>query len=122
MIIIAVMLVITLIKTSLLGLGLISILIATLSLFIIKKLSLSHDLTLAFTKIYNIALYGHLSLYAILCIKLLFFNDVTDIPAFIAGHLIIHHILSGLTSVLLMFFTIKLYVNRKSLMSAQKVH
>ncbi|WP_339143777.1 hypothetical protein [Pseudoalteromonas galatheae] len=102
---------IVLIKTSLLGLGSVSILLSvvfTVALHL-NLPALPVNAKSKFIKSFRFALFAHLLGYLLLLSKLLFIAGWQDVPMFIASHLVMHHIWSGLIAAILTFFTIMKY-------------
>ncbi|ALO41392.1 hypothetical protein [Pseudoalteromonas phenolica] len=100
-----------LIKLSILGLGMLSIVTAFSSLFLLKVMQkkLSERLINRFRKKFKIALWGHISIYGALIGKLTFIDGISDIPAFLASHLVVHHMASGLIAATLLIMSLRTY-------------
>ena len=100
-----------LIKLSILGLGMLTIISAFVGLLLLKVMhkKLSELLVNRFSKKFKIALCGHISVYIAFIGKMIFINDLSDIPTFLASHLVIHHIASGLIAATLMIMSLKTY-------------
>ena len=75
---------------------------------------LTERLASQFRNIFKIALVGHGSVYTILVVKIVFIDSLQAIPAFIAAHVLIHHLLSALTGAALCFMLIRLYFKDKA--------
>ncbi|KZN37641.1 hypothetical protein [Pseudoalteromonas luteoviolacea] len=119
--IIAYVLAAILIKTSILGLGAVSILICLFSILVINlnKQRLASTIQLKFKRIFKLALLGHTSAYLGLFIKALFIDGAEDLPAFIVSHLLLHHVLCALVAGTVTFLTLRLYAQTKQLASQQ---
>ena len=100
-----------LIKLSILGLGMLTIISAFVGLLLLKVMhkKLSELLVNRFSKKFKIALYGHISVYIAFIGKMIFIDDLSDIPAFLASHLVIHHIASGLIAATLIVMSLRTY-------------
>jgi hypothetical protein len=103
-------------KTSLLGLGAITLLLCVLALIAMKILGqhLSRPLQQRIAQIFRIGIYLHLSTYLLLIIKLLFIDGWQDVPAFLLGHLVLHHAVSALIGAILIVMTIRIYNHRSA--------
>ncbi|MCG7541952.1 hypothetical protein [Pseudoalteromonas sp. OF7H-1] len=102
---------IVLIKTSLLGLGIISILLS-IAFIVALRLNLPAlpvNAKSKFIKSFKFVLFAHLLGYLLLVSKLLLIDGWQDVPMFIASHLIMHHIWSGLIAAILTLTTILKY-------------
>ncbi|NSY36028.1 hypothetical protein DS891_21175 [Pseudoalteromonas sp. JC28] len=102
---------IVLIKTSLLGLGLVSIVLSTVFILALHLNipTLSTNAKSEFIKSFKFVTFSHLLGYLLLLGKLLFIDGWQDVPMFIASHLIMHHIWSGLIAAILTLTTILKY-------------
>ncbi|MCG7548393.1 hypothetical protein [Pseudoalteromonas sp. Of7M-16] len=111
----AFILVIVLVKTSLLGLGGISIVIAALSLLIIKLTSLDISMShrLQFKRLFKVALWGHISAYLALFLKVILIDGFEDIPTFIVSHLILHHVLCATVAGVSVFLALRIYTDHR---------
>ncbi|MCF6438209.1 hypothetical protein L1077_02020 [Pseudoalteromonas luteoviolacea] len=120
----AYILVIVLVKTSLLGLGAISILLAMLALLVIKyaPLKIEQQTKSQFNKIYLVVLFGHLSAYIGLLIKAFFIDGIEDIPTFIVSHLVLHHILCALVAGVTTFMALRIFTAQRNHNSATVTH
>ncbi|MBQ4812239.1 hypothetical protein J8M20_12860 [Pseudoalteromonas luteoviolacea] len=109
--IIAYILVAILVKTSLLGLGVVSILLSIFALCVmsINKLPISELVRQKFKRVFKVALAGHMCAYLSLLVKALFIDGVQDIPAFIVSHLVLHHILCAFVAGVVTFLTLRVY-------------
>lgn len=67
-----------------------------------------------FRKKFKIALWGHISVYIAFIGKMIFIDDFNDIPAFLASHLVIHHMASGLIAATLIIMSLRTYKQLKS--------
>ncbi|AUJ69128.1 MULTISPECIES: hypothetical protein [unclassified Pseudoalteromonas] len=102
---------IVLIKTSLLGLGLVSIVLSTVFILALHLNipTLSTNAKSEFIKSFKFVTFSHLLGYLLLLGKLLFIDGWQDVPMFIASHLIMHHIWSGLIAAILTLTTLLKY-------------
>lgn len=100
-----------LIKLSILGFGILSVVTAFIGLLLLKVMhkKLSELLIIRFSKKFKIALWGHTSVYIAFIGKMLFIDDFSDVPAFLASHLVIHHMVSGLIAATLMIMSLRTY-------------
>jgi hypothetical protein len=100
-----------LIKLSILGLGMLSIITAFVGLLLLKVMNkkLSELLIIRFSKKFKIALWGHISVYIAFIGKMIFIDDFSDVPAFLASHLVIHHLASGFIAATLMIMSLRTY-------------
>ncbi|KJY83811.1 hypothetical protein CWB89_12630 [Pseudoalteromonas piscicida] len=100
-----------LIKTSLLGLGVVSIVLSTVFILALHLNipALSANAKNQFVKSFKLVLFAHLLGYLLLVSKLLLIDGWQDVPMFIASHLIMHHIWSGLIAAILTLTTILKY-------------
>jgi hypothetical protein len=105
-----------LIKLSILGLGMLSIITAFVGLLLLKVMNkkLSELLINRLSKKFKIALWGHISVYIAFIGKMILINDFNDIPAFLASHLVIHHVASGLIAATLMTMSLRTYNQLKA--------
>jgi hypothetical protein len=103
-------------KTSLLGLGGISLVLCCVALIALKIFGnhLATPLKQRIAQLFRIAISLHLSVYALLFIKLSLIDGWQDIPAFLLGHLVLHHAFSALIGAILIVMTIRLYNHRHS--------
>ncbi|WP_063381365.1 hypothetical protein [Pseudoalteromonas luteoviolacea] len=109
--IIAYILAAILVKTSLLGLGTVSIILSILALLIvgINGLNLPSITRAKFKRIFKVALAGHLLAYLGLLVKVVLIDGAEDIPALIVSHLVLHHVLSALVAGTITYLTLRLY-------------
>ncbi|WP_419149656.1 hypothetical protein [Pseudoalteromonas 'SMAR'] len=100
-----------LIKTSLLGLGMVTIALAAGFSVLLRLLSRLFDanVTKKLRQLFTIAMVAHLLAYLALIIKLLLLQGWQDIPMFIASHIVIHHVWCGLTALLITVLTLSNY-------------
>ena len=100
-----------LIKLSLLGLGMLSIISAFVGLLFLKVIhkKLSEWLINRFRKKFKITVWGHISVYIIFIGKMIFIDGFSAIPAFFASHLVIHHMASGLIATTLIIMSFRTY-------------
>ncbi len=103
-------------KTSLLGLGAMTLLLCVLALIAMKILGkhLSRPLQQRIAQIFRVGIYLHLSTYAMLLVKLLFIDGWEDVPAFLLGHLVLHHAFSAFIGAILIVLTIRIYNHRSA--------
>ncbi|MCF2856396.1 hypothetical protein L1286_02850 [Pseudoalteromonas sp. SMS1] len=106
-----------LIKTSLLGLGLVSIMVCFCAMLILtfNRPRIVSTIRAKFLRLFKIALFGHISAYLGLLIKAYFIDGVEDIPAFIVGHFVLHHILCAIVAGTVTILTLRLYTQSKHL-------
>ncbi|WP_105199242.1 hypothetical protein [Pseudoalteromonas sp. T1lg10] len=100
-----------LVKTSLLGLGGLSIVLALLGLLLLR-LGLGKPepwLRRRAAKILKLALGLHLLAYAMLLIKLFTLESWEDVPILIASHLVLHHMMAAFIGATLIFMLIRSY-------------
>lgn len=97
-----------LIKTSLLGLGIVTIGLAASFSVLLRLLSrrFHRDVNKKLQQLFATAIVAHLIAYLVLIVKLLLLQGWQDIPMFIASHIIIHHVWCGLTALLLAIITL----------------
>jgi len=102
------------VKTSLLGLGGISLLLSCLALIALKVFSnhVAAPLKQRIAQIFRTALFLHLSVYALLLIKLSLIDGWQDVPAFLLGHLVLHHAFSAFIGAIVLVMTIRIYNHR----------
>ncbi|KZN36763.1 hypothetical protein N480_15955 [Pseudoalteromonas luteoviolacea S2607] len=100
-----------LVKTSLLGLGSVSIILSIFALLImgINRLNLSSSARAKFKRIFKVALAGHLLAYLGLLVKVLLIDGAEDIPALIVSHFVLHHVLCALVAGTITYLTLRLY-------------
>ena len=100
-----------LIKTSLLGLGVVSIVlsVAFIVALHLNLPALPVNAKSKFIKSFKFVLFAHLLGYSLLVSKLLLIDGWQDVPMFIASHLLMHHIWSGLIAAILTLTTILKY-------------
>ncbi|WP_462158501.1 hypothetical protein [Pseudoalteromonas sp. GB56] len=106
-----------LVKTSLLGLGLISIGLSLVALLAVNlNLIRVHPyITQRAKRIYKTALWLHISVYGLLVAKLIMIESLEDIPLFIAGHLLFHHLMAAVIGATLLVLVIRSYFGYKAL-------
>lgn len=108
-------------KTSLLGLGAITIGLAIVALLALRFLAhaLDYSTRRQLNRVFKTALWLHLAAYALLLVKLCFalLGDTSwqDIPTFMISHLVMHHVLSALFATVLIVMTIRLYNQRHAM-------
>ena len=100
-----------LIKLSILGFGILSVVTAFIGLLLLKVMhkKLSELLIIRFSKKFKIAVWGHISVYIIFIGKMIFIDGFSAIPAFFASHLVIHHMASGLIATTLIIMSFRTY-------------
>ncbi len=101
-------------KTSLLGLGLVTLGLCVAALLALRWFghSLSQPLQQRFGQIFRTGLYLHLATYLLLFSKMWFIDGWQDVPAFLLGHLVMHHAVSALIATILIVMTIRIYNHR----------
>lgn len=101
-------------KTSLLGLGAITILLCCVALFALKMFGnqLSEPLQKRIAQIFRSGIYLHLATYALLLIKLTLIDGWQDVPAFLLGHLVLHHVFSAFIGSIIIVLMIRIYNHR----------
>lgn len=105
-------------KTSLLGLGVLTIILAVLAL--VAHRLFAHQLPLGSQQrlktIFKTAIWLQLGVYALLVVKLIVAiamdSSWQDIPTFIVSHLVMHHVMSALIATVLIVLAIRLYNHR----------
>lgn len=108
-------------KTSLLGLGAITIGLAIIALLALRFLAhaLDYSTRRQLNRVFKTALWLHLAAYALLLVKLCWalLGDTSwqDIPTFMISHLVMHHVLSALFATVLIVMTIRLYNQRHAM-------
>ncbi|MCG7564774.1 hypothetical protein MHM95_00490 [Pseudoalteromonas sp. CnMc7-15] len=112
-----VILAVVLIKTSLLGLGVVSMAIALCAWLLLRLgvVAIHPSMKQGFRRLFKVALLLHLSVYVALILKLLLIDSFDDIPAFIVGHLLIHHLMSAVIGATVIFMLIRRYFYYKGL-------
>lgn len=101
-------------KTSLLGLGLLTLGLSLLALLVLRLFggSLPDSTARSLRRIFKTSLYLHLGSYALLGLKLWLIDGWQDVPAFLLGHLVLHHAMSALIASILIILSIRLYNQR----------
>lgn len=104
------------VKTSLLGLGLVTLGLCVLALILLRLFGshLSQQLQRRIGQIFRTGIYLHLAAYCMLLLKMLLIDGWQDVPAFIMGHLLMHHASSALIATILILMTIRIYNHRNS--------
>ena len=104
------------VKTSLLGLGLVTLGLCVLALILLRLFgsNLSQPLQQRIGQIFRTGIYLHLAAYLLLLLKLLLIDGWQDVPAFIMGHLLMHHASSALIATILILMTIRIYNHRSA--------
>ncbi|HAT42688.1 MAG TPA: hypothetical protein DCS87_13325 [Rheinheimera sp.] len=112
-------------KTSLLGLGAVTIGLAVVALVALRFFARTLDFSTRrqLNRLFKTALWLHLAAYGLLlgklCLALLGDTSWRDIPSFVVSHLVMHHLLSGLSATVLIVMTIRLYNQRHALQLAK---
>ncbi len=103
-------------KTSLLGLGLVTLGLCVVALLALRWFGnhLSQPLQQRFGQIFRTGLYLHLATYLLLFSKMWFIDGWQDVPAFLLGHLVMHHAVSALIATILIVMTIRIYNHRSA--------
>lgn len=102
-------------KTSLLGLGAITIVLAFTALLALRFFgkSLEFSTRRQLNRVFKTAVWMQVAAYGLLLLKLCWalLGDTSwrDIPSFFISHLVMHHVLSALTATVLIVLTIQLY-------------
>jgi hypothetical protein len=105
-------------KTSLLGLGLVTLGLAVVALIALRLFGrqLPAATQGGLKRIFKCALYLHIGTYLLLLIKLGFAiamdSGWQDVPTFIISHLVTHHVMSALIATVLIVLSIRLYNQR----------
>jgi hypothetical protein len=104
------------VKTSLLGLGLITLGLCLLALLLLRVLGtqLSQPLQKRIGQIFRTGIYLHLATYALLLSKMLLIDGWQDVPAFLLSHLVLHHFVSAFIATVLILMTIRIYNHRSA--------
>ncbi|MFB2648550.1 hypothetical protein [Shewanella mangrovisoli] len=110
-----------LIKTSLLGLGWISIGIGLAGYLFCRyyRLNLATRLVQKFKRLFITGAILHLLLYLGLIVKLFLIDSIEDVPAFFISHLVFHHALCALIAAALTFMAVGVYLTQQKLKQAQ---
>ncbi|QYJ72283.1 hypothetical protein K0H59_04285 [Shewanella sp. FJAT-51649] len=110
-----------LIKTSLLGLGWISIGIGLGGYLFCRyyRLNLAARLVQKFKRLFITGAILHLLLYLGLIVKLFLIDSIEDIPTFFISHLVFHHALCALIAAALTFMAVGVYLTQQKLKQAQ---
>lgn len=107
-----------LVKTSLLGFGLLTIGLALVALLALRLFASALPSTTRqrLKQLFKTALYLQLAAYGAVALKLVYalWSDASwhDIPSFLLSHYVMHHALSALSATLLILLTIRLYNHR----------
>lgn len=105
-------------KTSLLGLGLVTLGLAVVALIALRLFGrqLPAATQAGLKRIFNCALYLHLGTYLLLLVKLgvaiAMDSGWQDVPTFVISHLVTHHVMSALIASVLIVLSIRLYNKR----------
>ncbi|MFC3032421.1 hypothetical protein ACFOEE_07820 [Pseudoalteromonas fenneropenaei] len=116
MVLLAFIMVAVLVKTSLLGLGLLTLVFASIAMLCnrFNLMRLDNKTQQRFQRIFKTALGLHLLAYFGLIIKLWWIEGWQDIPAFIVSHLIFHHVLCAVVAGTLTLMAIRVYLTSAS--------
>lgn len=115
-------------KTSLLGLGLVTLALAVVALLALRVFGQQLPVTTqqGLRRIFRCALYLHIGTYGLLILKLLLLmlTDPTwqDVPTFVISHLFTHHVMSALIASVLIVLSIRLYNQRHALSTQPRLH
>lgn len=103
-------------KTSLLGLGLLTLALCIVALIALRLFGagLSQPLQQRIRQIFRTGLSLHLATYALLLSKMWLIDGWQDVPAFLLGHLVLHHAVSALIATVLIVMTIRIYNHRSA--------
>ncbi len=101
-------------KTSLLGLGLLTLGLSLLALLVLRLFGggLPDSTARSLRRSFRTSPYVHLGSYALLGLKLWLIDGWQDVPAFLLGHLVLHHAMSALIASILIVLSIRLYNQR----------
>lgn len=114
-------------KTSLLGLGVLTIVLACLAMIAHRLFADSLPLgsQLRLKTIFKTAIWLQLAVYLLLVVKLIVAvamdSSWQDIPTFILSHLVMHHVMSALIATVLIVLTIRLYNHRHAEQQAPQI-
>jgi hypothetical protein len=103
-------------KTSLLGLGAVTLLLCLLALLALRLFggNLTAPLRHRIGQIFRTGLYLHLATYLMLIVKMWLIEGWQDVPAFLLSHLVLHHAFSALIATVLIVLTIRIYNHRSA--------
>ncbi len=103
-------------KTSLLGLGAVTLLLCLLALLALRLFggNLAAPLQRRIGQIFRTGLYLHLATYLMLLVKMWWIEGWQDVPAFLLSHLAMHHVFSALIATVLIVLTIRIYNHRSA--------
>ena len=106
-----------LIKTSLLGLGWISIAIGLSGYLFCRWFYFNLDIKLIgkFRRLFITAAALHLLVYIGLITKLFLIDSLEDLPTFLISHLVFHHIISATIAAVLTFIAIGIYLQQQKI-------
>lgn len=104
------------VKTSLLGLGLVTLGLCLLALLLLRLFgsNLTQPLQHRIGQLFRTGIYLHLAAYLLLLLKLLLIDGWQDVPAFIMSHLLMHHASSALIATILILMTMRIYNHRSA--------
>ncbi|MGI2208651.1 hypothetical protein ACROAD_10240 [Shewanella baltica] len=102
-------------KTSLLGLGWISIAIGLSGYLLCRWFNFNFDIKLIdkFRRLFITGAALHLLVYIGLITKLFLIDSLEDLPTFMISHLVFHHIISAAISAVLTFMAIGIYLQQQ---------
>lgn len=111
-----------LIKTSLLGLGWISIAIGLSGYLFCRWINFKLDIKLIgkFRRLFITGAALHLLVYIGLITKLFLIDSLEDLPTFLISHLVSHHIFSAAIAATLTFLAIRIYLQQQKLTQAYR--
>lgn len=111
-----------LIKTSLLGLGWISIAIGLSGYLLCRWFNFNLDIKLIdkFRRLFITGAALHLLVYIGLITKLFLIDSLEDLPTFLISHLVFHHIISAAIAATLTFLAIRIYLQQQKLTQAYR--
>ena len=111
-----------LIKTSLLGLGWISIAIGLSGYLFCRWINFKLDIKLIgkFRRLFITAAALHLLVYIGLITKLFLIDSLEDLHTFLISHLVFHHIISAAIAATLTFLAIRIYLQQQKLTQAYR--
>ncbi len=111
-----------LIKTSLLGLGWISITIGLSGYLFCRWFNIKLDIKLTdkFKRLFITGAALHLLVYIGLITKLFLIDSFEDLPTFLISHLVFHHAISAVIAAALTFLAIRIYLQQQKLTQAYR--
>jgi len=104
------------VKTSLLGLGLVTLGLCFLALILLRIFGnqISPALQKRIGQIFRTGIYLHLATYSLLLLKMFMIDGWQDVPAFLLSHLVLHHFVSAFIATILILMTIRIYNHRSA--------